>query len=813
MLHGYGHTMRQGGRTRTPTLPLSTGRGGLEGQLATKYGDTFLRWLLPAVLICMGIAGPARAASKFQVDEALQRAKAYLYSIQNSSGNWESVPAPLHLGDGSARGRSDEVQWGGLTALATYALIASGESPNEPKLTRAIAFLKSSRFFGTYALAMRCQVWMVLPQDDDVRRHARADASALEHGLITEGPGRGFYNYVSVSGAYQIPNWSDLSNGQMAVLGVWAADQACYPGGVAVPQEYWQTVDQAWRGAQYQNGGWPYSVSMRRFGLNEEARMSMTAAGVATLFITQDYLQRQAGLECRDTFTDTAAEAGMGYLSDNLADLLVSEIPDCYTLYGMERIGAASGRRYFGLIDWYARGASYLLLTQGPGGDWGPDDPPIPAGQRQGFPHNPQNIPNTCFAMVFLSRGQAPVAIGKLQYGDSTAWNQRPRDAANVTRWLGYETEKYLNWQSFGLDRSVDELHDAAMLYIAGNGPIAFDDAEIARLKQYIEEGGILVGNADCGGKAFTASFEALGTRMFPNYRFRVLSAGNLIQAGEIFKPRAGRQTITLRGMSNGVRELMLLLPTDDGAKMWQSQQVLQRPEAFQVMENILVYATDKLAGLSVRGVRAFPPIDVKLPAKGKIKMARLKFNGNWDPEPAGWRRMAAVLHNESRVDLDVQAVDLNDGFIDSSNALASLTGTGSFQLTDAGVAAITNYLHGGGTLVIDPAGGDGGFADSAESMLKKLFPDQPPKTPAWDEPGLTVQYRTFDKIVVGANKSARVRSYNIGGRAAVFYSPDDLSAGLVGEEIDGIRGYEPETASELMLKVIHAAAPKAFGP
>ena len=32
------------------------------------------------------------------------------------------------------------------------------------------------------------------------------------------------------------------------------------------------------------------------------------------------------------------------------------------------------------------------------------------------------------------------------------------------------------------------------------------------------------------------------------------------------------------------------------------------------------------------------------------IKLARLQYAGNWDPEPGGWRRLAAVLHNSQKI-------------------------------------------------------------------------------------------------------------------------------------------------------------------
>ena len=46
----------------------------------------------------------------------------------------------------------------------------------------------------------------------------------------------------------------------------------------------------------------------------------------------------------------------------------------------------------------------------------------------------------------------------------------------------------------------------------------------------------------------------------------------------------------------------------------------------------------------------------------------------------------------------------------------------------------------------------------------------------------------------------------------AVFFSPEDLTAGLVGQPTDGILGYDPATATDIMRNIVVYAAKGGAG-
>jgi hypothetical protein len=65
------------------------------------------------------------------------------------------------------------------------------------------------------------------------------------------------------------------------------------------------------------------------------------------------------------------------------------------------------------------------------------------------------------------------------------------------------------------------------------------------------------------------------------------------------------------------------------------------------------------------------------------------------------------------------------------------------------------------------------------------------------------IGYRTFARSRVGLIKSAQLRGLRVQDRLAIIYSKEDLSVGLVGQPIDGVVGYDPATATELMTRIL----------
>ena len=65
---------------------------------------------------------------------------------------------------------------------------------------------------------------------------------------------------------------------------------------------------------------------------------------------------------------------------------------------------------------------------------------------------------------------------------------------------------------------------------------------------------------------------------------------------------------------------------------------------------------------------------------------------------------------------------------------------------------------------------------------------------------------------VSGSLNAPRIRAHLIQGRPAVLYSREDLTTGMIGNEVDGIIGYSPEVATRIVQQVLTYVANKSGG-
>jgi hypothetical protein len=779
-----------------------------------------VRAFLLAVLCLLVVAPVTRAAEETgeafnnQITAAIKKGVAWLYDQRSPWGTWEAGQEPA----GTQADLPDQGQFGELTALTARALLMAGESNRDPRIEQAADFLISSeRITGTNAVGFRAQLWPLLEQTPAIRQAMARDRKIILSAMHDSGRTRGLFSYRT-----DITSGSDIADHDVsfhATMGMQAIAEA----GIEVPDDFWRTVQRAWRSQQGRDGTWSDRVG-RAATLPAEARqgrpLATTADGVAVLFAVDDELAdlRQAG--CMPMPGDPFIESGLNWIDSHFDQLrnpyIFGGIPLLnYGLYSVARIGAISGRKFFNQRDWYEDGARMLLASQDQAtGSWG-------------------NLPDTCFAVLFLSCGRYPVLVSKLQYNAPAppplarsggrpgrpprgggapprwdGWNLRPRDLASLVGWVGKQVEEPFNWEIVSLKVSADELHDSAVLYMTGNQPLNLTAEDKAKLKLFIEQGGILVGSADCEARGFSDSFRQLGNELFPAYEFRNVPRDSIIYTGQQYRAAKWKEPPSVLELNNGVRDLMLLIASGDPSRYLQLRQVGSRQYLYELMSDILFYSVDQ-GGTRLKGESYIVLPDPAANVSATAKIARLGYDGNWDPEPGGWVRLAAVMHNQRGVDLHVAAIRPEDGNLDGTFTAAHLTGTANFHFSDAARARIAAYVKDGGTLVIDAAGGSAAFDMAAQAEIKAMFPDSalqvlPPDDPVFSagESLVSAGYRRFARLRLGQTDRFRVQGA-AAGAGMIYYSAEDLTEGLVGQPIDGVYGYQPRTATSLMANII----------
>lgn len=715
------------------------------------------------------------------VERAIERGKAFLWSQQQPDGGW--------LAYGEPNGKDvHNYHRTGPGAMAIFALLACDVDPQEPRMQRALAWLaKHDDEQRTYSLGARCCAWELANRK--TRNQYLPQLKKEAHLLMRGGLHDGGYNYFALRNHPQNPGGVervDNSCSQFGLLGVWSAAL----GGVAVPPPYWKKVLRHWLSGQTFDGGWDYFNNP-----NGQCTPTMTVSGIASLFVCVDNLMAEKYVDCRGGEMIRPLARALEWLDRNFEDSLQDAGWSYYFLYGVERVGLASGYKYFGKADWYRLGVERLLGQQRADGGWG-------------------TIWDSAFALLFLARGRHPVLMNKLEYPG--AWNNRPRALAALTRWVSRNLEREVNWQIVNLKSPVSEWHDASILLLTGHADIDLEERDLRKLRRYVLQGGLIFSIRE-GGGTFGENMRKLYRKIFPEYELLPAGPDHPIYRSHYKLP--GRPKFYI--LSNGIRPLAIHTD-DDLAVSWQTQAWGTRREHYEAAVNLVRYVVGDLEDLRPRGVTHWPVAEDFGGTSWTVKLVRLRHRGRWNPEPLAWRRLGVLLANRIWTRLEVETLDVKD-IARAKAKVASLTGLGELTLRPEETTALKKWVDGGGTLVIDAAAGDRAFARSARKWIEatfgefalKLLPLSAPLYVQEDKAIREVRYRRLTRKRLGDLRTPRIYAILKAAkdpegreieRPAVLFSAEDLTCGLVGYPSGFVDGYHPQSAYEIMRNILFLA-------
>ena len=346
--------------------------------------------------VCRAADAPQDLSSA-RVKEVIERVQSYLGTIQNRDGSFGFRAA----GPASYYGNT------GVTGLVVLSLLSSGVPADDSVVAQGLRFLRTSHEpqggFETYQCSVMLMALAAAKQPDRDFLRIQSLARRLESFQVLRGDHIGMWNYGRGLGS------EDNSNTQFALLALREAAVAK----VAINRRTWELAEAHFIQTQNRDGGWGYHVGQPSTG-------SMTCSGIGSLQICEqmldageDDLNADGTPKCcnRTPHSNRALRRGIEWLGRHFTVGInpgeQGGVWPLYFLYGVERAGRLSAHRFFGPHDWYREGAAYFVdrQTRQDGsfvGTTAAETDPVVASS---------------FALLFLSKGMAPVLMNKLSYG------------------------------------------------------------------------------------------------------------------------------------------------------------------------------------------------------------------------------------------------------------------------------------------------------------------------------------------------------------------------------------------------------------
>ncbi|MFM8735478.1 MAG: DUF4159 domain-containing protein [Pirellulales bacterium] len=767
---------------------------------------------LPSAVRSAPPIGPA------DIQRAIDKARTYLLSQQRPDGSWEAM-------------RSAEKR-AGATSLVLLALANAGVPPEDPRMRRALDWLRQQPTDDTYSVALQTMILaMVSPEAD--RAILQRNVEWLELAQVKQGRGSGSWSYEQNRGG----GIGDNSNSQFALLGLHEAARV----GVPVQQETWVRAQQYWTACANADGSWGYTLG------NTGGSGSMTCAGIASIWITAEHVgapDARAGRDavqcCGGGSSPKLLERGLAWLGRRFS---VMQNPGTggetwlyYYLYGLERVGRFTARRYIGENDWYLEGAKMFTAAQDPLGKF-------VANRIE------DSVVATSFALLFLAKGRRPVIVAKSRHGPEDDWNRHGHDIAHLVEHVeGRWKRDYpagLSWHVVDLPSAgLDDLQQAPVLWISGRDAFDLGPDAGPRLRRYIDNGGFVFAEACCPASGeFDRRLRQLVGEIFPEpeYRLHLLPPEHPAwHAEEIVPPELHRP---LMGIDYGCRTcLMYAPPTDlDDPKagmpslscLWELGGPARRglPAAagreveasLAIGTNVLAYATNRELKSKDAFFAALPADDdrqVDRVERGQLAIGKLKHSGMCDAAPAALATIlrAAARETGIRVDETPALIDPSDEQLFDYH-LVFMHGRQGFAFDQPRRERIARFLDRGGMLLADSVCAAPTFTQAFRAEMAAILPGHELEEIPADDPLFTASdYGGYDIRRVTLREPAggdgplgvrkreippKLEGVRIGDRWAVIFSPFDLSCALEKQNSMECTGYGREDAEKIALNVL----------
>jgi uncharacterized protein DUF4159/prenyltransferase/squalene oxidase-like repeat protein len=707
-----------------------------------------------------------------EIQTSVQKGVKVLLSEQGANGSW--------------------VQHPGYTALALLTLLKSGMDPARDECQKAAAFIASAELARTYDVALTA-----LALDEVDRRKYRPVIDGCVRYLQDKQLNNGMWDYrkhvsgQNVSQAGQSAVDGDHSNTQFALLGLIAAHKA----GIAMHPGVLDRSRRHWEMSQNSDGGWGYGSSRGQ----SQSYGSMTAAGVASLFLLGNDLYSQTE-KCGVYVENDRIGRGLEWLGHNWS---VTMNPGAkgglaepyYFLYAVERIGVLTGLKYIGSHDWYREGAAFLVKDQRADGSWG----------RRLY-----GLSDTCFAVLFLAKGPAPILLSKLRWeGKGLIHRQDARHWAEAAEPI---LRQRLSYQILDKRAPVSDWLKAPLLFINGHTAPTFTPEERESLKTFIRQGGVLVAEACCSSPDFDRGFRQEMAALYPEKRIVPLPSSHPIYTIR-HQIRDSKETF-LQGFT-GCRTSVFYSPRGFTCAVDLGNNT--NDIGFRLAVNAALYATGNQKLSDERQVEVKIAAETARQAdavqRGAFQIAQIKHDGDWNPDASVVPNILRHLKDNTRLRVSFarDAVPFSHAGLFDYSALF-VTGHAGFTWAEEDVRNLRAYLKKGGFILAESCCGNSAFDRSFREFMRAVFPENKLSVLPLDHrvytfgrDPKTIQVREIVRKENPDLAGPSLEGVTVDGTTVVFYSRFALGCSIEDHPCADCRGYTRAGAFDLVTRILLA--------